>query len=251
MKYQPAYERLMRIETNIASPDHKRVGILRTSSSQVQKVLEAHWPTLKQQLAVSEMIARRMFYHFKTQKDLKTALGISLAPVGAGVLEQAVGMYLAAYLRQFPGLEVTMNTLFGRRIRPDIAVLYNGDRLATVEVKIDLGWQRSYFRPEKKGVASRWDARVRGCRQAGFKRSYILVLTKSNWLRSYSEIEARAEAEGIFVLLKEHPNDEKRFRWYRDDSERLRRSDVIRPIEGMLEEIGALAQHCVPPRSAQ
>lgn len=251
MGYQPAYERLMRIEKRVAAPDQKRVGTLQTSYPQVQKVLKAHWPDLKQQLAISEMIARRMFYHFRAQKALKKALDISLAPAGASVLEQSVGMYLAAYLSQYTGFGVSMNKLFDRRIRPDIAVLYNGNPLATVEVKIDLGWQRNYFRPERRGVASRWQTRVSGCRQAGFAKSYVFVLTRSNWVRSYSEIKAQAQAENIFVLLVEHPNDENRFHWYRDESEHLRASDVIRPIEDMFEEIRAVVQHRVPPRSVQ
>lgn len=36
--------------------------------------------------------------------------------------------------------------------------------------------------------------------------------------KEYQEIKARLETENIFVLLEEHPKDERKFRWYKDNS---------------------------------
>lgn len=227
------YQRLLQIEDSIAIPDRQRLMILDTSYLALQTLIREHWKDLKQIYAISEMIARRMFYYYRTQKQLKKVFQISMAAASSDVLEQAIGMYLSAYLGQFEGFEVKMNSLFkhrGGQIRPDIAVLKDKTKLATVEIKIDLGWQRNYLKTD-------WEKRCEECKTAGFRRSYIFMLTKYNWEKEYEEIRLKMENDHIFVLLKEHPNNDNRFPWYKNDTVPLQKSDIISPIEIMFEEI--------------
>ena len=241
MMQRSSYERLLQIEGSIAMPDRQRVMILDTSYLALQTVLREHWMDLRQRYAISEMIARRMFYYYQTQKQLKKVLQVSIAAAASDVLEQVIGMYISAYLTSIGSFEVKINSLFsytGGQVRPDIAVLHNGVRLATVEVKTDLGWQRDYC--TKTG----WKERREKCKEtAGFKEAILFVLAKKNWEKEYVKIEAIMEDESIFVLLKEHPNDERRFPWYENDSTSLEESDIIRPIESMFEDISGLCRH--------
>ena len=70
-------KRLRDIEESMAMPDRQRLMIMRTTDLAVATVLREGWADVKEAHGVTEMIARRVFYHYKAQKELKKQIGLS------------------------------------------------------------------------------------------------------------------------------------------------------------------------------
>ena len=240
MLERPPAEQLMQIERQIALADEQRLMAVQTTFLAIQTLLGLHWRQLRETWAVTEMIARRMFYHFKTQQDLKKLLEIRKAAARSDVLEQAVGTYLKAYLGSDRGVKVRLNWQFRGRhgsVRPDIAVVREEQRIAALEVKIDLGYNKGYI---KNGG---WKKRQDECVQARFARCYLVVLTNRNW-PGYEECMGE---QNVRVLLVEHPNSETSFPLYEEETYRLSPDhDMMHPIEPVFQEIGELVDRSSP-----
>ena len=187
--------------------------------------------------AVTEMVARRMFYHYKAQKALKAQIALSAISPASGVFQQVVGTYLRAYLKTVGEYDVYLDRLYDGQLRPDISIERRGKRLAAIEVKTDLGWHREYI------SSGGWRSRKDKCLGAGFPYSYLLILSNLNW----PGFPPSMESEGVRVLLSGHPND-RRFKWYTNDRIPLDgpstppspSDDVIHPIEELFEQLHAI-----------
>lgn len=226
------YEHLLQIERQVSLADQQRLMSIETTFLALETVLREKWQPLKQQWAITEMIGRRMFYHYRTQKQLKQLLGISMAAAGASVLEQVIGTYLAAYLGQFSGFRVYLNRQFrttsGERVRPDIAVTHGDQNVAALEAKTDLGWHRGYI------DEGDWDKRREMFRSAAFSQSYLIIMSNVNW----SGYRQEMDRQGVRVLFVEHPNDDSAFPLYTDEAHRLTHPDeIIHPVEPVFEQV--------------
>lgn len=239
-------EHLLQIEKQLRLADQHRVMSIETTFLALQAVLEQHRTLLLREHAITEMIGRRMFYHYHNQKLLKQLLDISIAAPGYDVFEQAVAIYLAAFLRPFGDFKVALNHQFfvkgGIRLRPDIAVTHAERKIAALEVKTDLGWNREYI---KNGE---WAGRRKAFIEVGFPQSYLVILTKINWYKQgwVSDLckPDVLDKLGVTVLFHEHPNDPNKFPWYRDEEAQLHvegdplhPADIIHFIEPLFEEI--------------
>ena len=154
-------KKLREVEASIARTDHKRLQILRTTETKVESVLQENWDEIAKAHGISEMVARRMFYHSRFQKELKEQIGLSIIPSASGIFQQVVGAYLRAFLKSEGPFQVSLDRLYEKRFRPDIAVERNGQRWAVIEVKTDLGWHRDYAKSGNciYGRNTHWDTR--------------------------------------------------------------------------------------------
>ena len=148
-------ERLRNIEESIAMTDRQRLMVMQTTELAVTTIFRENWEEISQTNAVTEMIVRRMFNHYFAQKELKRQIELSIIPSASGIFQQAVGTYLRAFLDNHDHFDVYLDKLYEGRVRPDVAVELNGQRLVAVEVKTDLGWQRDYIQSDKKWSARR------------------------------------------------------------------------------------------------
>ena len=242
MPVKSGIERLRLLEDAIAKPDRRRLASMRSSKLIARNILKNRWPELKEGFAVTEAITRRMFNHYKTQKDLKEEIGLSVAPSASGVFHQAVGMYLKAYLETIGHYPIFLDKRYnyGRKyLRPDIAIERDGKPAVAIEVKTDLGWKRDYIE------SGDWTRRQKHCESAGFKLVYLLILANTNW----SGFEVGMEEQGIRVMLSVSPNDPK-FEWYQDTMYpwalkglfRVEYPEMLHPIETLFEEVSGFLE---------
>ena len=241
MPVRSSVERLKVLEEAIAQPDRRRLAVMRKSRLTAKNVLKNRWPEVKEGCAVTEAIALRLFYHYKTQKDVKEEIGLSVADSASGVFHQAVGMYLKAYLETLGHFPVYLDKRYkyeGRKyVRPDIAVERDGQPTVAIEVKTDLGWKRDYIE------SGAWARRQEHCQSVGFKVVYLLILANTNW----SGFGPGMEEQGVRVLLRISPNDP-RFKWYQDAGKPwavktmfgVDYPEVLHPIESLFEEVSGI-----------
>jgi hypothetical protein len=140
-----SFSKLRNIEDSIALTDRQRLLVIKTTELAVATVLRESWEDLKQDRAVTEMIARRMFNHYQSQQLLKSHIGLETMTPASAILQQAVGTYLRAYLAGMGEFEVRLEHRYQPGLQPDIAVEHDARRIAAVEVKTDLGWKREYI----------------------------------------------------------------------------------------------------------
>ena len=138
--------KLRDIEESIALTDRQRLLVLRTTELAVATVLRESWEELKQGRAVTEMIARRMFNHYRSQQQLKSQIGLQTMTSASAIFQQSVGTYLRSYLEGIGDFEVRLEHRYAQGLQPDIAVECRGSAIAAVEVKTDLGWNRIHLR---------------------------------------------------------------------------------------------------------
>lgn len=225
------------IEKSIALTDRQRLLVLQTTDLAVATVLREHWPEVRNSHAVTAMIARRMFNHYSSQRELKNQIALSRMQSASGVFQQVVGTYLRAYLRAVaPAFAVALDKAYGK-VQPDIAVERNGRPWSAIEVKTDLGWNRSYI------SSGEWKRRRQSLQEAGFGRAYLLILANTNW----SGWNQSMEEFGVRVIFWTNPNMHPRFTWYRDENAPLRvgsnpTDDILHPVEPIFEEIGQRRQ---------
>lgn len=230
-------QKLRDVEEAIAISDRQRLLAMRTTELAVATVMRESWDELKATHAVSEMVARRMFNQYRAQKELKRLIGLSISPSASGFFQQAVGTYLRAYLESVGEYGVYLDRLYNGRLRPDVAVERGKERLAVIEVKTDLGWNREYV------SSGGWDRRKRECLEAGFRAAYLLILANTNW-PGYSQT---MDGSGVRVLLWTHPNDRVECAWYQQVDAPLTITSspgqwsILHPIEELFEEIAHLA----------
>lgn len=236
-------QRLRDVEEAIAMPDRQRLLVMQTTGLAVTTILRESWSEIKDANAVTEAIARRMFFYCKAQKELKKQVGLSIVPSMSGVFQQAVGTYLRAYLETVGPFEVYLDKLYDGHLRPDIAIERDGQRQSIIEVKTDLGWNRDYI--DAPDEDDSWAKRRNQCLEAGFQAVYLLILANSNW----PGFKQGMERQGVRVLLRTSPNSGK-FKWYQDEQAPLGKANlndlnddggVIHPIEALFEEVFHLA----------
>jgi hypothetical protein len=236
-------QRLRDIEEAIAMTDRQRLLVMGTTGLAVETVLRQSWGEIKEALAITEMITRRMFNHCKAQKELKKQIGLSIVPSMSGIFQQAVGTYLRAYLETVGQFQVHLDKQYDGHLRPDIAVERNSQRLAAIEVKTDLGWNRDYIATPAEPDS--WANRKDQCKNAQFEAVYLLILANSNW----PGFKSGMERQGVRVLLRTSPNNVK-FKWYQDEQAPLGEAilndsnddgEVIHPIEALFEEVSHLS----------
>lgn len=63
MKEVTPYHQLFRIERDIAVYDCQKVTTFKNAISELPAILTEHWQDLEKDFAVTEMVARRIFYH--------------------------------------------------------------------------------------------------------------------------------------------------------------------------------------------
>jgi hypothetical protein len=224
-------ETLRAIEESIALTDSQRLLILQTTDLAVATVVRENWPELRVSYALTAMIARRMFNHYKAQKKLKSEISLATIPSASGLFQQAVGTYLRAYLRAVDqSFNVHLDKGYGK-LHPDVAIEAGGTPRSAIEVKTDLGWDRTYV------SEGGWQKRREALIGEGFRDVHLLILANANW----SGWQPSMEGGGIHVMLWTSPNNT-RFKWYENEDADLvvgatQAADVLHPVEPLFEEI--------------
>lgn len=227
-----AVQMLQAIEKSIALTDRQRLLVLQTTDLALATVVRENWPEIRASHAVTSMIARRMFNHYSVQKQLKNEISLSTIQSASGVLQQVVGTCLRAYLRAVDtSFAVRLDKGYGN-VHPDVSVEKDGHPWSAIEVKTDLGWNRTYV------SSGEWENRQQSLYEAGFGQAHLLILANANW----SGWEPSMEEAGIYVILWISPNVSPRFKWYQDEDAELiigpsRTADVLHPVEPLFEQI--------------
>lgn len=226
-----ALEMLEQIESSIALTDRQRLLVLQTTDLAVATVLREQWPEIAKSHGVTSMIARRMFNHYRSQKQLKKEIALTTISSASGVFQQVLGTYLRAFLRGFgDSFKVALEKSYGK-VKPDISIEKDGQPWSAIEVKTDLGWDRLYV------SSGEWSRRRQSLIDVGFRDAHLVVLANTNW----SGWNSSMESLGVLVILRFSPND-LRFSWYQDEEtaltlEPLATADVIHAVEPLFEEI--------------
>jgi hypothetical protein len=173
---------------------------------------------------ITHAILLRLKAFFQCQEKIKTHLGKVYAAPAADFFVETVCFFLKVVLERLaPSLSVASERNIVRRqgsMRPDISIWKNGEVVAAIECKTQLGWNRDKWRQDFELRESRLSADFPNA------RIFLLVMTGSNWPGFGDD---KRVGNQFFVLLNKI--------WPNTFEPVAAVTTIVHPIEGLFQKI--------------
>lgn len=195
---------LLQLEEAISAERNHHNDNLLQKANTIKELIQSNKMDVLDKKLISKAIVTRMFYAYKDSRAYNDKIGRIKKPAISDYFTESVAQYINAFLADLPGVSLVMEESYKGK-RPDLMIKKNNRVEYIFELKTDMGysrndWERIYWnKVEIYGLPE--------------ERVYLLVLSSSNW----SGFSGDKPFQWI-SLSKEHPNNQKKFKMYQNES---------------------------------